>query len=468
MNLQTRGWSLRGRLLAIAAVSCVSAWLAGGAAIYYSVQRQDTLLFDARLADIAQTLLDFADDQVSAIAAQGRARPAHIETEGTTAGHYRYQVWSGDERLLVSSLSAAQPTPLMPFVPLEQTGWATETIDGEPFRVVSLPGSGRRYRIQAAEPLSQRLSAADLVDSHLALGLGLSALVLGALCLLLLRLALQPLHAATAQVARRGPADLRAVALQGQPAELAPLLAAINQLLQRLDIALRSERDFVAAAAHELRTPLAGLRAQAQLAAHPRSAPQERHDALQAVQEGVDHAAHLVGQLLDLARSDALAGSPMQVSSERREVDILRVFEGVLGELGPQAAERDLRLTQRFEVSQLSGSEFGIGLILRNLLANAVGHAPRGGEVALGTRQDGDRTVLWVHDSGPGIRVPERERVFERFYRGRDIDRPGCGLGLSIVKALADAHGAHVTLGDAALGGLAVEVAFPAHQPGVK
>ncbi len=462
MKLQPRRWSLRSRLLAIAGVACVSAWLAGGAAIYYSVQRQDTLLFDARLADMAQTLLDFADDQISQIAAEGRTGPAHIETEGTSAGHYRYQIWSGDERLLVSSLSAAQPTPLMPFVPLAATGWATLPLSGEPFRVVSLPGPGLRYRIQAAEPLSKRLAAADLFDRHLAFGLGLSALALGALCLLLLRLALQPLHAATAQVARRGPADLGAVALDGQPAELAPLLAAINELMQRLDTALRSERDFVAAAAHELRTPLAGVRAQAQLAAHPRSGPQARHDALQAVQDGVDHAAHLVGQLLDLARSDALAGNPTLISSQRRPVNILRVFESVLGELGPLAAERDLRLTQRFEVNPIDGSEFGIGLILRNLLANAVAHAPHGGEVALGTRQDGPRTVLWVHDSGRGIAGPERERVFERFYRGRDIDRPGCGLGLSIVKALADAHGARVSLGASALGGLAVEVAFPA------
>jgi signal transduction histidine kinase len=462
VNLQPLRWSLRSRLLAIAGVACVSAWLAGGAAIYYAVQRQDTVLFDARLADIAQTLLDFADDKVTQVAAEGRATPAHIETEGTSAGHYRYQVWSGDERLLVSSLSAAQPTPLMPFVALAETGWATQSIDGEPFRVVSLPGPGRRYRIQAAEPLSKRLAAVDLVDRHLALGLGLSALVLGALCVQLLRLALQPLHAATRQVARRGPADLRAVALDGQPAELTPLLAAINELLQRLDTALSSERDFVAAAAHELRTPLAGLRAHAQLAAHPRSGPQTRQDALQAVQGGVDHAAHLVDQLLDLACSDALAGNPARISSERRKVDILRVYASVLGELEPLMAERELRLTQRFEVSQLFGSEFGIGLILRNLLANAVAHAPRGGEVALGTRQDGADTVLWVHDSGGGIAGPERERVFERFYRGRDVNRPGSGLGLSIVKALADAHGARVTLSDSALGGLAVEVAFPA------
>ena len=107
------------------------------------------------------------------------------------------------------------------------------------------------------------------------------------------------------------------------------------------------------------------------------------------------------------------------------------------------------------------GSEFGLSVILRNLLANAIAHAPRGGEVALGSRREGADTVLWVHDSGRGIPGAERERVFERFYRGRDIDRPGCGLGLSIVKALADAHGARVTLADAALGGLAVEVAFP-------
>ncbi len=462
MNLRPRRWSLRSRLLAIAAVACVSAWSAGGVAIYYAVRRQDTLLFDARLADIAQTLLDFTDDQVSEIAGRGLTAPVPIETEGSSAGHYRYQVWSGDGRLLVSSLSAAQPTPLMPFVPLAEVGWATRTIDGEAFRVVSLPGPGQRYRIQAAEPLSKRLSAADLFDRHLALGLGLSALLLGVLSALLLRLALRPLHAATEQVARRGPADLRAVALDEQPAELAPLLEAVNQLMERLDTALRNERDFVAAAAHELRTPLAGLRAQAQLAAHPRSGTQARNDALRAVQVKVDHAAHLVNQLLDLARSDAFAGNPARIASERRQVDVVRVVESVLGELGPLAAERELRLTQRFEVSHLAGSEFGIGLILRNLLANAVAHAPHGGEIALGTRQEGNHAVLWVHDSGRGIAGPERERVFERFYRGRDNDRPGCGLGLAIVKAMADAHGARVTLGDSPLGGLAAEVAFPA------
>jgi two-component system OmpR family sensor kinase/two-component system sensor histidine kinase QseC len=453
-----RPWSMRRRLLATAAVAGVLAWLAGGAAIYAAAKSEAAMLFDARLRDIAQTLLLFAEHEIQEIRAAGGTATVLVDTEGTAQGRYLYQVWSSSGRLVMSSMNAPQDTPLMP---LDQTGWATRTVGGKVLRIVTITSTALNSRIQTAEPMDQRLEVADLLGPYLAAGIVLSALVLTLSTVPMLRLALRPLRDATAELSARGPADLRAVDVQKLPHEFAPAFEAVNQLMRRVDVALRSEREFVAAAAHELRTPLAGLRAQAQLAAHVRTQPEERAVALQAVQDGVDHAAHLVSQLLDLARSDTLAGDQARLTLDRQPVAVHAVLERLLGDLGPAAAERNLRIRQRFEVATLDGSDFGIGLILRNLLANALAHAPADSEVQVGTRRQGQATVLWVSDHGPGIPEAERQRMFERFYRGPANTGPGCGLGLSIVKALADAHDAQARLVEAPGGGLLAEVEFP-------
>jgi signal transduction histidine kinase len=455
--MNTGRWSLHKRVLGIALASCLVAWVAGGAAVYLATQREEQVLFDARLSDLANTLLVFADHEIREIeSANGQV--AQVETLSTAQGRYRYQIWTREGRLLMSSANAPRNAPLMP---LTHTGLATLQIAGEDFRVVGIAGPEGRYCIQAAEPLSARLEVADLFSRYLVMGGALSALLLGGLGLVLMRLALRPVRQAAAQMAQRGPSDLRAVDLANLPDEFAPLLAATNHLMQRVDVALRSEREFVAAAAHELRTPLAGLHAQALLAAHARTTDAERHQALADLREGVDHAAHLVNQLLDLARSDTLAGDQVQLSAQRMQVNLHGLLERTMSEIGPQAAARDQQLHQILSVDQLLGSDFGIGLIVRNLLANAVAHAPKQGQVAIGTRREGAGVLLWVEDSGDGVAPEEHPRLFERFYRVRGNDRPGCGLGLSIVKALADAHGATLSLGQASLGGLRVEVWFP-------
>lgn len=464
-----RRWSLRNRLLALAAVSCALAWIAGGAAIYYAVQREDGELFDARLRDLAQTLLVFADHEIQEVEAERRKLPTHIETEGTEHDRYRYQIWSEDGQLLLSSDNASHDQPPTPLMPLTERGWTTRTVGTMPMRVIAVRSTSNRYLIQVAEPLQLRLELVNLFGRYLGIGMLLSAMALTTLSLLLLRVMLRPLHDAARHIGRRGPADLSAVALEQMPEEFAPVLDAINRLLRLVDVALCSEREFVAAAAHELRTPLAGLRAQAQLAAHQRTSPPARDLALRAVQDGVDHATHLVNQLLDLARSDALAGNPVRFSADRQAVAVRKLLEQAMSELGPPAAERGLHLSQRFEVAELSGSAFGLGLIVRNLLANAVAHARPNGQVEIGTRSEKGGVVLWVADDGPGIPEPERARMFERFARGKGNDRAGCGLGLSIVKALADAHHATVSLGASSLGGLLAEVhlaAAPLAHPG--
>jgi two-component system OmpR family sensor kinase/two-component system sensor histidine kinase QseC len=453
-----RPWSLRRRLLAIATVSSLLAWLTGGAATYYLMQRQDAQLFDSRLRDIAQTLMAFADHEINEKAALQNLSPSHIETEGTSQDRFRYQVWSQDGRLVLSSRNAPTNQALMP---LDQNGWMTRRFGDETLRVIAIVNPALKYRIQAAEAMNQRLVLADLFGPALVPAVVLSAVVLTVSTLILLRLALQPLKRATEQLGQRGPADLSAVPTSHLPAEFAPVLEAINRLMDRVAVALRSEREFVAAAAHELRTPLAGLHAQAQLASYPRSSPSQREQALKAVREGVDHAAHLVNQLLDLARSDALAGDTTRILAEHTVVDLRKVFERCLQSLSPLAAERHLRLHPDFEVPGLYGSDFGLGLILRNLLANAIVYTAPNSEVKAGSRAEPGLTVLWVSDQGPGIPQAERDRVLERFYRAKGNTAPGCGLGLSIVKALADAHEARIALLDAPGGGLLVEVRFP-------
>ncbi|MDE2371336.1 MAG: sensor histidine kinase N-terminal domain-containing protein [Burkholderiales bacterium] len=458
-----RRWSLRWRMLGIAAVSCVLAWLAGGIAMYAAVQREDALLFDNRLADMARTLLAFAAHEIDEVegASRGAVGGPQIETDidDTLHGRYRYQIYDRDGRLVLASSNAPRAAPL---APLEHSGWSTQRVAGQVLRVVVITDAHSALRILAAEPVADRIELADLFGHYLMVGFGLSALALAGVTLALLRMALRPLHAATSDIALRGPEDLRSVAFDRLPAEFAPLLDAINQLMRRVERALRSEREFVAAAAHELRTPLAGLRAQAQLAAHERTAPAQRELALRAVQEGVDHAAHLVHQMLDLARSDELAGDPARSPRRHERVALAPLFDQVMQGLAPAAAARGLRVQSQFEVGAVAGSEFGLTLMLRNLLANAVAHASERGDVVAGSRREGDAVLLWVEDDGPGIAPAERSRAFERFYRAKGNTRPGCGLGLAIVKALADAHGASATLTESALGGLRAELRFPA------
>jgi signal transduction histidine kinase len=454
-----RRWSLQARLLGIAAVACILAWLAGGTAVYLAAQREDARLFDTRLQDMAHTLLVFSEHELSEIGRDGLATPVVMETAATRHDRYRYQIWSREGRLVLCSANALAGPPLA--VPGEH-GPATRAIDGQTFRVVTLAHPSGLFQIQFAEAVTGRGTQLDLLGGYLLAALVLSAGALTALSIVLLRLVLQPLRAAVSQIEQRGPLDLRALAVQDKlPREFEPVFLALNQMLQRIDVAMQSERSFVAAAAHELRTPLAGLRAQAQLASHPEASAAERGLALQSVMEGVDQATHLVGQLLDLARSDVLAGDPSRLAEERQDVEWSAVFERAMSDLAAPAAGRRLRLTHRFDAARVSGSEFGIGLILRNLLANAIAHAPEGGAVAIRTIAEPAGVVLSVDDSGPGLDAAIRDRVFERFRRGQQAPADGCGLGLSIVKAVADAHGASVVFADSPLGGLSVRVCFP-------
>jgi signal transduction histidine kinase len=242
---------------------------------------------------------------------------------------------------------------------------------------------------------------------------------------------------------------------------VAPLVAALNALLQRLALSLDTQRAFVADAAHELRSPLTALKLQVQLL--QRAADEAaRAEATGALAAGIERAARLVEQLLALARSEP--GAP---PATPQTLDLSELVRAAIADTLPQARVRgtEFELFADAPVS-VTGDRAALTALVRNLADNAVRYAPPGARVELRVGLEDGQPTLRVDDAGPGIPPAERERVFDRFYRrntggGDSGGDTGSGLGLAIVRSVAVLHGAQVTLADSILGGLQVRVQFP-------
>jgi two-component system sensor histidine kinase QseC len=253
---------------------------------------------------------------------------------------------------------------------------------------------------------------------------------------------------------------LNPVAVPDVPAEMQPLVAELNGLLARIERMVQSERRFTADAAHELRTPIAAIRAQAQVALGAGGDAAQRDLALHTTLAGCDRAAHLVDQLLALARLEA------GTTALAAEVCDVRVqAQLVAADLAPAALARgqDLELeTQGDAGSSVCAPPAWLTMLLRNLLDNALRYSPDGARVLVRVVCTPERVVLEVHDSGPGMASADLQRLGERFFRVLGHTQTGSGLGWSIVRRIADVTGAQVTVqASALLGGLHVQVAWP-------
>jgi len=241
------------------------------------------------------------------------------------------------------------------------------------------------------------------------------------------------------------------------PVEVQPLVRALNDLLSRLKAALDSQRQFVADAAHELRTPLQALQLQTQLVERASDAA-ERETALVELKEGLTRAAHLVQQLLTLASEE-----PGAAQRELGAIELAAIVETVVGDYQSIAGAKGVacRIGNVASVPRVVGDPASIRTLLSNLVDNAVRYTPGGGEVVVSVAARPEGATLEVADSGPGIPREERTRVFDRFYRRPGLEQAGTGLGLAIVKAIADRHGLRIALDTSELGGLLVAVEFP-------
>ena len=450
-------WSLRRRLTLIFAGALSTALVVGGVAVYWAAQIEDDQMRDARLEQVGSTILSLVDDElVSASASSGTDKVQALEhkTRPTAALLYRYQVWTTNGALLLRSHEAPANRS---FVELTRLGFTTVTFGGEEYRTFTLPSRDGRFVIQVAECLDEQVGQLAVAAGRTLLFMVIPFALILIATSLLLRGALAPIHSVAAQLTDRNPLDVAKLQVESPPQELLPVLRSFDALMERIRHAISIERRFTSVAAHEMRTPLAGLRAHAQLAVEAASTEESRA-ALDAVIHGVDRASHLLNQLLDIARIEGMVteGPPF------KEVEVAAIFDDALRDMLPLAKSKGIRIETELRLEKLRGSPLSLLLIVRNLVANAVLYCPRGGQVRLFFGSAGGRPTLVVDDSGPGISEADRERAFERFNRLGQRDTEGVGLGLSIVLMAVELHRAKISLLDSPLGGLRCQISFVA------
>jgi two-component system sensor histidine kinase QseC len=328
-------------------------------------------------------------------------------------------------------------------------------INGQRWRVFSTWDDSGENLIHVAELTKERDELSGAVAGNLLKPLLFSLPLLAILLWLSVTRSLRPLVRLTSEVAQREPDNLAPLEVGTAPREVAPLIARLNKLFIRIDASMQKERRFTADAAHELRTPVAGIKAQAQVA-RTASTDAERIRALDNAILGCDRAAHLIDQLLTLARIDTLG-------DETTEPCQLRAIAAeVIAAIAPAALNQNVRLelTEGAEAA-VRGNPVLLRIMLRNLIDNAVRHTTPGTSVLVQIAQEQGRILLSVSDNGPGIPEAELEKVAERFYRPLGTSASGSGLGLSIVKRIAEIHASSLQLAQNEDGnGLRVTVTF--------
>ena len=270
---------------------------------------------------------------------------------------------------------------------------------------------------------------------------------------------LRPLERLRTSIVSRPPTDLAPIDVAGVPVEVAPLLAALNHHTRRIQTLQSSRQQFIADASHQMRTPLTEIRTQIEYTLRQADDGPLRQTLVE-VGDGVTDLSRLLTQLLLLARSDPDVGPDQRLAS----LDLGELAQATTLDLVAPARRRGIDIA--YEAPLATVRVLGNALLLRELIANlvdnAIAHGRAGGQVTVRVTS-GDRVALEVEDDGPGIPEAERERVFERFYRGRDASVPGSGLGLAIVRNIAGTHRASVELHAPAAGnGLVVRVGFAA------
>jgi len=447
--MNTRWFSLRRRLFALLLGGVTAGWLITMVFSYFDAHHEIDELFDAQLAQAAQTLLALAgeydeDDDVVELTGDGHPYQEKLV----------FQLWDDEGRLLLRSRDA--PTHRL----TDAEGYS-ERVDaqGQRWLYYSQWDAQRQLRVEVGENHAVREELARYIAMRLLAPAVFGLPLLGLWVWFAIRRGIAPIALVTDQVARRAPERLDALVPERAPEEIRPLVEALNSLFTRVERTLDNERRFTADAAHELRTPLAALAAQAQVAQQARDAAEREH-ALAQIAAGSQRAGRLVGQLLTLAKLAPGSHTLMQTVS----LDALAAEE--CADLGQIALERQIMLElDAPAIVAVNGNVDLLRVLLRNLIDNALRYTPVGGRVEVVVREVDDGVRVVVSDNGPGIPEDKRDSVLLRFHRlaGQEIE--GSGLGLSIVARIAELHAARLTLSDGPAGaGLSVNVIFPGYK----
>jgi signal transduction histidine kinase len=435
-------------LLAILAVA--GAWFVIEAR---QMSQRETGTWDASLRDTGQLILLSMPADIGKLAAgKMLALPATTVFRGDRIS---YQVWVDRRAVVVHSPGA----PNAAFNANFNDGFSTSRLDGAVWRVFAVTDRTGHVQVQVAK---QR----DALDSdierwaRLSVVTALASFVLLAAAIgMVVRWSFRPVAALRAAIAKRKPFDLTPLSGAGLPNELQPLIAGFNRVLEQLDDAVQAERRFIADAAHELRTPLAALLMQAQIALRA-TEPVQRREALERLTAGAQRSARLTEQLLDLARLEA-----GDRTARMSRVDLHELIVVTLRDFEVTAHQKRQTISLDGQPCPILGETDELGILIRNLIDNAVRYTGTGGRIQIGCR----RTVhasepavkFSISDDGPGVPAGERDRIFERFFRGAGQCERGSGIGLSLVARIAEMHGASIEVGPGIDGeGLGIAISF--------
>lgn len=441
--------SLRWRLLAAVCAAVLLIWVLTGWISYNRAHHEAKELLDGSLAQAGYLLLAIIQDNEEHLdELVGRLASARKMPEDIYEPPLEFQVGRGDGAILARSLDA-------PELPILGVARYSDIIrHDEAWRVLNVVSEDGRYRVQVSQPISLRDRAALEVAGQTVLPLLVIVPVLMLLIYLSVRGALRPLDRLASEVSARTPENLAPLSAADIPTEARPLVDAINRLFTRVSHTLENERRFTADAAHELRTPLAAIKVQMQVA-QLSDDPAVRDNALHQIGSGVDRAGHLVEQLLRLARLD-----PMQRLANPVPVGLRAIIHEVIGDVlsAYPEAEREIDAVLPPAEVTVHGEPELLRVALRNLVDNAVRYSGAGDIVRIGLDVAGGQATVTVHDSGPGVPAQALGKLEQRFYRARGSTAQGSGLGLAIVTRIVELHGARLSLGNHPEGGFVARI----------
>lgn len=434
--------SIRHNLLIWLSAGLSAGIIGAGGILYVQARQEANEIFDYQMKQLAASLPN------QPFAPLSPSHPAQPDLERDIV----IQIWDGSGlRIYHSHEQLALPQRA-------ELGFTTIRTRNGPWRVYSMQRG--HTVVQVAQPLSARREVAADMALRTVAPLMLLFPFLGGLIWMTVGRGLLPVKRVAQEVQSRDAATLSPIADDSLPQEIRPLTHALNDLLGRLDHALDAQRAFVADAAHELRTPLAALKLQIQLAERAGDEA-ERRAAFAELRQGFERAMHLVQQLLTLARQEPDASGAAHV-----KLDLAELSRTVVSELAPLAAAREIDLGALADNAvAASGDPQALRILLVNLVENAIRYTPEGGKVDVSVLYDQGSPVIRVQDSGPGIPEQELGRVFDRFYRVPGTRASGSGLGLAIVRRIADGHGIRVELRNTGHG-LCAELIFPPVEKG--
>ncbi len=442
--------SIRRNLLLLVLGAVSISWVVIGFFIYYSIQHEIEEVYDAQLAQNAKLLASLVRHELE------ESHQLQIDADDFLPLVHRYEakiaftIYHGDGTLMTRSPAS----PILPMVK-QLHGFKKIQIEGRVWYTYNLRDPKTNLLIQTAQRHDVREEMVAYINHGIVVVMLAALPFITILLWICINRGLRPLAKLTNSISGRSIYQLEQIAIDDVPAEVQPIVDALDSLFGRLHQAFEKERRFTADAAHELRTPLAGIKTQAQVVIRSMERKQ-REQAITQVIIGVERSTRLVNQLLILARVDA------DQHIIKTKLDLKKLCVTVISEKVSQALVKNIEISLHGEMGvNACVHEELIRILLANLISNAIRYTPDKGRIVVSVTAELKSVVISVKDSGPGIPESLRAHVFDRFKRGEHPDIPGSGLGLSIVSRVAELHQAkielHEGLGDI---GLDVRVIF--------